>query len=197
MINYFVLMQKDEKDINSPHIFIDDGAAEASCRTLSDQKPIAGKNEESVKFQPAPLDVNHTLNISITNMNHCVVGILERWTDTKRVMNKWFPWINVDIDMPKMFKSNVTTKETRHTLRPELYQVMVTLNPCDMQLYEVMLHRFDTQMLYLETHKQHDLSTLQPSLQSLSLPAVQVLPSPSHPFVFLHVDKCAGTSIRQ
>jgi len=33
-------------------------------------------------------------------------------------------------------------------------------------------------------------------MKELSLPMIQILPSSSSPFVFLHIDKCAGTSMR-
>ena len=42
--------------------------------------------------------------------------------------------------------------ETRKTLRPEQYQVLVALNPCDMMLYEEMLRLFNKQLSALDDY---------------------------------------------
>lgn len=190
MTNYFLLMEKDGE--GGPLIFIDDGAAEASCRTLSDKKSISGRQEDTVKMRPQILDVNETLKISINNMNQCVVGIVEQWSDTKRVINEWFPWIDIEgtESYGKRTTSEVLNKEKRHSLRPDILQLLLTLNACDMLLYEAMLLRFDTQMQYVNT-KTHDPTVL------IKLPPKQTMPSPSNPFVFLHIEKCAGSTLRE
>ena len=43
-------------------------------------------------------------------------------------------------------------KETHADLRPELMQVLLDLNTCDMQLYNAMLSRFNLQLAILKSH---------------------------------------------
>jgi hypothetical protein len=39
---------------------------------------------------------------ALGNVPRIVVGILERWSDTVRVMNHWFPWIDFSRDKDRL-----------------------------------------------------------------------------------------------
>jgi plasmid replication initiation protein len=80
-----------------------------------------------------------------------VVGILERWTESKEVIKFWFPWIDFAQDpdkkiIPILFKPDnleIFTKKTANSLRPELKDILLTANSCDMRLYEKILLLFE------------------------------------------------------
>ena len=42
-----------------------------------------------------------------------------------------------------------TGKETAKDLKPELYELLILLNNCDILLYEGMLKKFDSQFLII------------------------------------------------
>ena len=45
---------------------------------------------------------------ALGNVPRIVVGILERWSDTLRVMNHWFPWIDFSRDKNRFLRVIVT-----------------------------------------------------------------------------------------
>jgi hypothetical protein len=83
-----------------------------------------------------------------------VVGILERWTESKEVIKFWFPWMDFAQDPDKKIipipmmplDLEIFTKETANSLRPELKNILLTANSCDMRLYEKMLLLFEAQL---------------------------------------------------
>lgn len=94
---------------------------------------------------PAEL-TEEQIQAALSNVQHAVVGILERWSDSIRVMNHWFPWIDFSSDPNKRRMFLFSGKETWRDLRPDLLQVLLELNQCDMRLYERMLEKFEDQL---------------------------------------------------
>ena len=132
----------------------DDGMAEITCRLLSNTRNTTGSflgNTLVIPGGPTPAEVA----IAVTNADKCVIGLLERWPETKKVMNEWFPWIDMshNSDRRKMQVYKDDNKETIYTLKPELYDILIHVNPCDMLIYNNMITRFNKQIDVLQRSK--------------------------------------------
>jgi hypothetical protein len=86
------------------------------------------------------------IDIAVSNMKQCVVGILERWDETIDVINHWFPWIDFTSNPTRRRMFLYSGKETLKTIRPELLEVLHDVNKCDMILYEEMILLFNKQI---------------------------------------------------
>ena len=149
---------KREDLVNEDDVIVktiaDDGMAEITCRLLSNTRNTTGSflgNTIVIPGGPTPAEVA----VAVTNADKCVIGLLERWPETKKVMNEWFPWIDMshNSDRRKMQVYKDSDKETMHTLRPELYDILIHVNPCDMLLYNNMITRFNKQIEVLQRSK--------------------------------------------
>ena len=130
-------------------VFIDEGMSDAACAAVLGLKFTTGR----AAGQPISLPPEIPSSLYPTarrNLQQCVVGLQERWKDTLRVLDHWFPWIDFSRDPGRRKMSLYTGLETRYTLRAELYSLLVALNPCDMMLYEEMQRLFALQMEVLE-----------------------------------------------
>ena len=83
---------------NETVIITDDGIQEQSCRILSDNRGTMGYPVQEFiggkKIMPVlPPDA---LEKSLRNVQSCIVGIQEKWEDTKNVIKFWFLWILED-----------------------------------------------------------------------------------------------------
>ena len=140
------LRQGGLRSDNETVVIIDEGLENAACRALANEKAttglLAGVDEISL---PPPLS-QKSIETALNNIQHCVVGILERWDDSKRVFKFWFPWLDFT-EEPDRKKMNLPgEKEKASDLKPELYELLIRLNNCDIQLYEKMLNIFDSQV---------------------------------------------------
>ena len=95
--------------------------SDAACRTLANKKVTSGfvintnninTNDESVYDMinnhhvasipsPEPLTSND-INTATKNIAKCVIGLVEDFENTKKVMNHWYPWINIDKEKKAM-----------------------------------------------------------------------------------------------
>ena len=98
---------------------------------------------------PAALTERDTQE-AISRLQYTIVGILERWNDTVKVINHWFPWIDFTNDFNRKRMFIFRGKENRDELLPELYEVLANFNRCDMNLYDHMKIRFDDQLDSIE-----------------------------------------------
>lgn len=87
--------------------------------------------------------------------NKCVIAIKENIHDSLRALAYWFPWMkNFTLEMPPLMNYNSRKgMETRHTLRPDLYDAIMIENACDMQLYEQMSQQFQKQIEYMKARE--------------------------------------------
>ena len=83
---------------NRTLVIIDEGMEDAACRALANAKAttglIAGVDDIRV---PPPVTEEETQR-ALGNVNHCVVGLLERWEETKAMLEFWFPWLDFSVD---------------------------------------------------------------------------------------------------
>ena len=198
----FVAFPAKEDDI---FIIVDDGMNESMCRALANSKVTTGNVfNRSIPQELLHLyfdslnktfDIHVASQISVHNVNQCVVGLSERWHDTKIIIHEFFPWLDMNSREPDRQRNSntiATARETRDTLKPELLQLLLENNKCDMVVYKAMLERFELEMQYIRADDRMMKSTL-----LLGLPDKQLLPSPSNPFIFFHIEKCAGTTLKE
>lgn len=135
------------KEDNITLVVLDEGMSETSCRALANVKSTTGLIVGVDEVQVPPTITEAVTAEALANVQKCVVGILERWNETKTVMKHWFPWIDLvkrDADRRKMFLYK--DKETVATLRADLRQVLLRLNHCDMLIYDKMISIFNNQL---------------------------------------------------
>lgn len=133
-------------------VFIDEGMTDAACSSILGLKLTVGRAVgKSVMLPP---DIPPSLYPrALRNIQQCVVGLQDRWTDTLQVLDTWFPWIDFSTDPYRKKMHLYSGKENRTTIRPELYEVLARLNPCDMLLYEESTRLFELQMNVLSGRK--------------------------------------------
>jgi hypothetical protein len=142
--------------------------SDAACRTLANKKVTSGfvintnninTNDESIYDMinnhhvasipsPEPLTSND-IYTATKNIAKCVIGLVEDFENTKKVMNHWYPWITINKEKKAMmiFKE----KETRHDLKEDLVKVILKHNQCDKLLYDSMTDIFNKQLKVIHT----------------------------------------------
>jgi hypothetical protein len=135
------------KDDNVTVIIVDEGMSDAACRTMASIKTTTGlENPTSVSVPPELTTVE--VNRALSNSKQCVVGVLEQWEDTIRMINHWFPWI--DFENKFDLHLNQGSPESRG-MREDLLKVTLQNNKCDMMLHEQFLQQFEAQKRILNT----------------------------------------------
>eukprot|EP01041_Mallomonas_annulata_P002467 gene2467-4787_t len=130
----------------------DEGLEDAACRVMSNERQTSGIIIKPPPFQlpiPPPLP-SYAIPVALNNIEKCVVGLLEKWELTKRMLKFWYPWMDLHRDRKKM--SLYKGKETLESLRPDLKEVIERYNRCDMQLYEKALEIFLKQKEIIENN---------------------------------------------
>lgn len=134
------------KEDNSTLIILDEGMSDAACRALLNQKATTGLiigQDRIVVPSMLPVDAAEAAK---ARLRKCVVGIVERMDETKRVIAEWFPWVkNIEREKKKLMQI-YSNKETSSDLRDDLRAVLLEVNICDVQLYEEMLRLFHLQL---------------------------------------------------
>eukprot|EP00611_Tribonema_gayanum_P013161 TRINITY_DN2395_c3_g2_i2.p1 TRINITY_DN2395_c3_g2~~TRINITY_DN2395_c3_g2_i2.p1 ORF type:complete len:397 (+),score=169.24 TRINITY_DN2395_c3_g2_i2:122-1192(+) len=130
-------------DDGTPPFFTDEGMVDAGCKLLNEAVVHTGREINEFTQEPVHA-LPYTLELAQSRLNRCVVGLLDRWDDTKATLAKWFPWMVYEIDIVN--HRSKADKETLTSLRPELRAVVEMLNPCDMALYAHARARFEAQM---------------------------------------------------
>jgi hypothetical protein len=154
---------------NHTIIMLDEGMSDAACRSMTGRRAtsgyrhnLPGKEAEEGDFHvssnlsvPPPL-TSDALYEAKNNMAKCVVGLQERWSQTQQMILHWFPWVGDFSHDPERRKMHLFSgKETRQSLRPDLREVLESINKCDIALYEEMVATFEKQMLVLQAQEQH------------------------------------------
>lgn len=138
--------QGDYLSDNKTIVVIDEGMEDAACRALANEKAttglIVGVDEIII---PPPLS-DEAISSALNNVEKCVVGILERWDETKEVLGYWFPWMDFSEKSNRRKMFLFSGKETPEELKPELISVLLQVSKCDMLLYEKMLKLFEVQL---------------------------------------------------
>jgi hypothetical protein len=125
-------------------VFIDEGMSDAACAAVLGLKFTTGRMAAAISLPP---EIPRSLYPQArSNLQQCVIGLQERWADTLHVLDHWLPWIDFSRDPQIKKMSLYSGLETRTTLRRELFEVLVKLNPCDMMLYEEAQRLFAQQM---------------------------------------------------
>lgn len=130
-----------KKEDNVTVIIVDEGMSDAACRAILNLRATTGLVNPSSIEVPPELTAKETQQ-AINNVKQCVVGVLEEWEDTVRVINHWFPWISFDNKFGRQL--NRGNKGDKY-LRKELMEVTIRNNPCDMALHQAMLEQFELQ----------------------------------------------------
>ena len=128
-------------------MIVDEGMSEVSCRVLSNTKITTGltfdvHTTSKSLYENSPISSESEHN-ALQNIEHCVVGLFERWNETKSVINHWFPWINTH-NWNHDYK-----RAKREELRDDLKYVLLQANQCDNKLYAKMTYLFDAQISFL------------------------------------------------
>jgi hypothetical protein len=131
-------------------VFIDEGMSDAACSAVLGIRHTSGRRAQSGTMTIPPEIPAALYPRAIRNINTCVVGLQERWNETLQVLDHWYPWIDFTQQPHARRMSLYRGMETRATLRRDLYEVLVALNPCDMLLYEEMQRLFDKQLQVLQ-----------------------------------------------
>lgn len=132
---------------NSTIVITDEGMSEATCRAMSDRKMTAGVIVDlstEVKL-PAPLN-DEDEKRALKNLDYCVVGLVEMWKDSQRVIEHFFPWIDFQNDHTRQKLKLFEGKETQDSLRVDLKAALMRQNQCDFRLYEKMLSKFQHEL---------------------------------------------------
>jgi len=129
-------------------VFIDEGMTDAACHAFLGLKYTTGLPVGPLTVPPAiPPELYPQ---AIQNLRQCVVGMQEQWNDTLRVLDHWYPWIDFSVDPARRKMSIFKGIETLTSLRPDLYNVLTAINPCDMMLHDEMIRLFRAQLSVLE-----------------------------------------------
>lgn len=138
---------------NGESVVVDEGIRNACCRALANRKTTSGQSIANVTIPPDLTKWEE--EYALENVNKCVVGLQEDWINTKRIMNYWFPWMNINInekeeEKKKRMKSN-EKRESMEIIRSDLREIVEEMNGCDMKLYEKMKILFKKQLSVIES----------------------------------------------
>jgi hypothetical protein len=139
--------RRNKGNLSSPIFVLDEGMSDAGCRAVGNFKKTTGLilGVDALRI-PQALTGAET-QAALDNAAQCVIGLQERWSDSKRVMKHWFPWINLDIgDSERRRMHLFSDKETKETIREDLRRVIEEENTCDMLLHLQMITTFEKQM---------------------------------------------------
>ena len=125
-------------------VVVDEGMVDAACRALANEKSTSGLTSEELRAMEVQWITTDTVRKALENVKHCVVGVLEDWENTRRIINFWSPWIDAGINKVKMRLYN--NLETLETLRPDIRLLIERYNQCDLRLYAQIVSQFRMQL---------------------------------------------------
>lgn len=138
---------RNPDDASEPIFVLDEGMSDAGCRALGNFKQTTGKIVGRDDISIPPSLTAEQMDIALGNVQHCVVGLQERWKDTKEVLKHWFPWIDMTLGDDERRKMHLfSNKETIETLRLDIRAAIEEENRCDLRLHQLMASKFEKQM---------------------------------------------------
>lgn len=163
---------------NRTAIVVDDGFGDITCRALLDnKKTTAGfvlqgdhphrdteeSDAEQRVLQIPPRITEKETSMAVRRMQRCVVGLLENWSDTLRVLDHWFPWILAHNTTDTSAAEEETTSlrdvrahrtkdrhETAQTIPASHLRAINAHNRCDLTVYTAARQRFREQLALIE-----------------------------------------------
>ena len=83
---------------------------------------------------------------ALDNVDQCVVGLVEEWALSKKIISYYFPWLQFG-DQPDRRKMRLySDMETEGDLPPWMVEMIRSGNQCDMRLYSKMVWMFENQV---------------------------------------------------
>jgi hypothetical protein len=132
----------------SEYVMVDEGVQDAACRALADRKRTSGRLSQDALI---PEDLTEwDREFALANIESCVVGLQEDWANTKKILNHWFPWMTTEYYEENLFPG-IDRKESMHTIRPDLREIIERENMCDLRLFAIMKILFAKQMTVIKT----------------------------------------------
>ncbi len=139
---------------NSTLLILDEGMSNAACRSLAGVKTTSGLQVNLNSSIPLPKSLSDEESCqAMINVRKCVVGIFDRWETTLTVISEWFPWLNLHTNRARRKMFLYSGKESPEQLRPDLRDLLMRLNDCDMKLYVEMQKLFEAQVSMLSEKK--------------------------------------------
>lgn len=100
-----VVLFRQAKPLDDGHtlMFSDDGTHESMCKAALGERTTTGRLVQEVLEEnggtiPNPGDLSERKHAEAQqNVDKCVVGILEEWEESKKMMKHWFPWMTIAI----------------------------------------------------------------------------------------------------
>ena len=137
---------KEEGD--GSFIVVDEGLKNAFCRSLLNRRTTTGLEGVLSLESPPELD-EEDVQQAVANMRRCVVGVLERWDESTAVIRRWFPWIPLTDEAStdrRLNQGDKKVRERREELRPELLELILRHNDCDLRVYRELRRVFEEQL---------------------------------------------------
>jgi hypothetical protein len=136
-------------------IITDEGMSNAACRALANEEPSRGLQlqvirEPDIVVMPrlSPPLTAQASAAALRNIEHCVVGLLERLSESRKVVAHWFPWL--DFGNYTIRRTTFLYGEGKNVealkIRQEHIDVILALNDCDVKLHKKMEELFEKQM---------------------------------------------------
>jgi autonomous glycyl radical cofactor GrcA len=141
-------------DPTDPIFVLDEGMSDAACRAVGNFKKTSGMvfGVDDISI-PEALTAEE-VRTSLSNAAQCVVGLQERWKETKEVIKVWFPWMDLSLgDSERRRMHLYDGKETIETLREDIRWVIEEENACDILLHKQMTAQFEKQLEVIQQSK--------------------------------------------
>jgi hypothetical protein len=135
---------------NVTNIISDEGMMDAACRTMVNQRLSSGRivGQDDLRIPDRLTVADHQL--ALQHIDQCIIGMVEDWNATMLIIHHFFPWIDFRHNRDRKQMSVVKGKEGILSIRPDLAQVIIEHNPCDMKLHSRMIEIFEDEKNYLE-----------------------------------------------
>jgi hypothetical protein len=132
-------------------MIMDEGMSDAVCKTIANENISRGKilefvAEPDIVVLPPPGRplTDQAVATALSNVKHCVVGLLEDLPESKGIVNHWFPWLDFgEYTYRRTLLALGDMRSKAWDLRPELKDIIVRYNQCDIKLYETMVDIFN------------------------------------------------------
>ena len=119
--------------------------------TMFRDKTISKALNDSNMFEPVsfPDDISVAeAKQALSNVEHCVVGLVEHMAMSQAIFEFHFPWLQFDaLTNPGMIRhKSFNDMETVEELHPWIKEMILQANECDMLLYNHMLEIFESEL---------------------------------------------------